>query len=141
VAFTMLTGRLPFSGETLGDLLLQICSEPLPSLRAAAPALPPAMEDWFQRACARQPEDRYRTAQAFIEALRVAAGISRHSDSVAERNLSLPAVASSVTHPDAAASDPALPLTSTTTGTTMASDSARNRPTPWGRGVAAGTCV
>jgi eukaryotic-like serine/threonine-protein kinase len=138
VTFTMLTGRLPFSGETLGDLLLQICSEPLPKLRAAAPALPPAMEDWFQKACARQPDDRYPTAQAFIEALRVAAGISRRSDSFAERNPSLPGLAAGLTGPEAATLDPAGPLPSTTTATTMAADPARTRRTRWVWVVASG---
>jgi serine/threonine-protein kinase len=74
VTYTMLTGNLAFSGESLGDLLLQICTQPLPSLRASAPWLPPAMEDWFQRACAREPDHRYPTAQAFIDSLRAAAG-------------------------------------------------------------------
>jgi serine/threonine-protein kinase len=74
VSYTMLTGNLAFSGESLGDLLLQICAQPLPSLRAAAPWLPPAMEAWFQRACAREADHRYPSAQAFIDALRSAAG-------------------------------------------------------------------
>ncbi len=88
VTYTMLTGRLPFSGVTLGDLLLQICAEPLPSLRSLAPDLPPPVEDWFQKACARLPEERYPTALALVEGLRVAAGISlsRQSDSVGGRN-------------------------------------------------------
>jgi serine/threonine-protein kinase len=73
VAYTMLTGNLAFSGESLGDLLLQICTQPLPLLRGAAPWLPPAMEGWYQRACAREPDHRYPSAQAFVDALRVAA--------------------------------------------------------------------
>ena len=76
VSYTMLTGRLPFSGETLGDLLLQICAEPLPSLCALAPSLPPPMEDWFRKACARTPDERYSSAQEMVEGMRVAAGIS-----------------------------------------------------------------
>ena len=73
VAYTMLTGNLAFSGESLGDLLLQICAQPLPSLIGAAPWLPPTMENWFLTACAREPSHRYPTAQAFLEALRAAA--------------------------------------------------------------------
>jgi hypothetical protein len=73
VAYTMLTGNLAFSGESLGDLLLQICAQPLPSLINAAPWLPPALESWFQAACAREPHHRYPSAQAFIEAMRAAA--------------------------------------------------------------------
>jgi eukaryotic-like serine/threonine-protein kinase len=79
VAHVMLTGNLAFSSESLGDLLVQICTQPLPSLRAQAPYLPPAMEDWFQRACARDPGQRYPSAQAFIEGLRVAAGSTMNS--------------------------------------------------------------
>jgi serine/threonine-protein kinase len=74
VAYTMLTGNLAFSGESLGDLLLQICTQPLPSLRTAAPWLPPSMEEWFQRACARDVDQRYPSAQAFVDGLHAAAG-------------------------------------------------------------------
>jgi serine/threonine protein kinase len=72
VAYTMLTGNLAFSGESFGDLLLQICTAPLPSLRAGAPWLPAGMEGWFARACARDPKDRYATAQDFADGLRAA---------------------------------------------------------------------
>src|SRR5579863_6158765 len=63
VAYTMLTGNLAFSSESFGDLLLQICTAPLPSLCANAPWLPAAMEAWFQRACAREPAGRFASAQ------------------------------------------------------------------------------
>jgi serine/threonine-protein kinase len=76
VAHVMLTGNLAFSSESLGDLLVQICTQPLPSLRAQNPNLPPAMEDWFQKACARDAEQRYPSAQAFIDALRLASGVT-----------------------------------------------------------------
>ena len=76
VSYMMFTGNLAFGGETLGELLLQICTQPLPSLLLNARWLPPAMEGWFQRACAREPDQRFPTAQAFAEALRIAAGIS-----------------------------------------------------------------
>ena len=72
VADTVLTGNLAFSSESFGDLLLQICTAPLPSLRANAPWLPPSMEAWFSRACAREPQDRYASAQEMAEALRAA---------------------------------------------------------------------
>ncbi|HEY8042536.1 MAG TPA: serine/threonine-protein kinase [Polyangiaceae bacterium] len=76
VAFMMLTGKLAFSSDAFGDLLLQICTQPLPSIRAAAPWLPLGMEGWFQRVCAREPGDRCQSAQEFAESLRVAAGLS-----------------------------------------------------------------
>jgi hypothetical protein len=74
VAYTMLTGQLAVGGDSFGDILVKICTEPLPSLLAAAPALPHSMEAWFQRACAREAGTRYQSAQEFIETLRAAAG-------------------------------------------------------------------
>jgi serine/threonine-protein kinase len=125
----MLTGALPFSGETLGELLLQICAEPLPLLRARAPALPPSVEDWFQKACARMPDDRYQTAQVLVEALRVAAGISAAgpSDPLAAAQPSPDSPYGSAPG-DASrrpfgASSGVLPAPSTTAGTTIGADS------------------
>jgi serine/threonine-protein kinase len=124
VAYTMLTARLPFGGETLGELLLQICTEPLPTLRAVIPTMPQPIDDWFQKACARLPDDRFASATLFIEALRVAAGISSPgpSDSFAARLPSLPGVSGG---PSAggvlskAALPPTLDIPSTTSGTSL----------------------
>jgi hypothetical protein len=76
VAYTMLTGNLAFSSESFGDLLLQICTAPLPQLSAQAHWLPPTVDPWFMRACAREPQDRYASAQEFADALRIAAGVT-----------------------------------------------------------------
>jgi serine/threonine-protein kinase len=91
VAYTMFTGNLAFSSESFGDLLLQICTAPLPSLCAGASWLPPTMEAWFQRACAREPHDRYASAQEFADSLRAAAGVTFDS-----RGSALPSVSSQV---------------------------------------------
>ena len=72
VAYTIFTGNLAFSSESFGDLLLQICTAPLPSLCLNAPWLPGSMELWFQRACAREPEHRFASAQEFADGLRAA---------------------------------------------------------------------
>jgi serine/threonine-protein kinase len=74
VAYTMLTGRVAIAGETFGDILVKICTQPLPSLVATVPTLPYAMEAWFHKACAREPGDRYATAQDFVDGLRTASG-------------------------------------------------------------------
>jgi serine/threonine-protein kinase len=74
VAFTMLTGKVAIQGEAFGDILLKICTAPLPKLLASAPGLPPAMEAWFERACAREPGGRHASAQEFVDSLRAAAG-------------------------------------------------------------------
>jgi serine/threonine protein kinase len=79
VAYTMFTGNLAFSSESFGDLLLQICTAPLPSLSAGAPWLPPGVDGWFQKACARDPEHRFASAQEFVDGLRNASGVTMRS--------------------------------------------------------------
>lgn len=76
VVYNMLTGACAFDGASFGDLLVSICTEPLPKLRDAAPWVPGELEKWFERACARNPEDRFVDADEMIEALVRAAGLT-----------------------------------------------------------------
>lgn len=76
LTFTMLTGSLVFDGKTFGDLLFQICTEPLPKVTDAAPWLAPDINEWFEKSCARAPDERFQTVQEQVEALAVAAGVT-----------------------------------------------------------------
>src|SRR3954453_7665729 len=58
VVYTMVTGQTAFSGESFGDILLAICTKPLPPVQAVAPWIAPGFDPWLQRACAREPDDR-----------------------------------------------------------------------------------
>ncbi|HOU89841.1 MAG TPA: protein kinase [Polyangiaceae bacterium] len=69
VAYWALTGRYAFGGEALGELIIAICTHPLPSLVAARPGLPAALDPWFARACAREPGARFASADALVDAL------------------------------------------------------------------------
>ena len=76
LAYRMLTGQPVYDTSSITALLMQICNGPLPKIRDLLPDLPPAVEDWFQRTCARDRENRYGSAVECIEALLVAAGMS-----------------------------------------------------------------
>ena len=67
LAFEALTGTRPFEGETLGAITLAIHTTS-PRLTDRAPDLPPALDAWFARACARERADRFQTARAAGEA-------------------------------------------------------------------------
>jgi CheY-like chemotaxis protein/tRNA A-37 threonylcarbamoyl transferase component Bud32 len=56
--FFLLAGRPPFQGETLMATLLKHREAPVPSLSAAVPAVPPALDAIFRRMMAKKPEDR-----------------------------------------------------------------------------------
>jgi serine/threonine-protein kinase len=68
VAFEALTGKRPFPGETIGAVTLAIhTSSPKPC--ALEPDLPPAVDEWFAKACARAPDDRFATVRDAAAAL------------------------------------------------------------------------
>jgi serine/threonine-protein kinase len=74
VFFNMVTGRFAFNGPSYSDVLVAICTEPLPDIGELAPGLPEPLRVWFRRSCARAPEDRFQSADEMVEALQEAAG-------------------------------------------------------------------
>ena len=72
VAFEALTGDKPFFAETVGALALKIHRDPIPVPSDTNPALGPAIDAWFVRACAREPAQRYASAKDLADALAVA---------------------------------------------------------------------
>jgi serine/threonine protein kinase len=74
VAFEALTGKRPFEGGTVGGLAVKICHGPMPKPSEVAPSLPPALDDWFLKACAREVEARFATAQELAAAFGSAVG-------------------------------------------------------------------
>jgi len=76
VFYNMLTGNYAFNGESFADVLVAICTGPMPDLRVAAPWVPGSVADWFQRACARDLQERFQSADEMIEALDLALGVS-----------------------------------------------------------------
>lgn len=76
IAFKCLTGRLPFDGESVGDLLVKICTAPVPIPSHVVPTLPPAFDAWFLRALEREPDRRFSTVMELGEQLSDAAGVT-----------------------------------------------------------------
>jgi len=74
VFYNMVTGSHAFDGPSYSDVLVAICTQTLPDIRVAAPWLPPALGAWFDKACARERDARFQSADEMIEALQQAAG-------------------------------------------------------------------
>lgn len=68
--FETTTGRVPFDGPNSSAILVQVLTAPFPSLRTLEPSLPEDFEALVRRATARNPADRFATADEFREALR-----------------------------------------------------------------------
>jgi serine/threonine-protein kinase len=75
IVFKCVTGKLPFDGESLGDLLVKICTAPVPVPSEAAPGLPAALDAWMARALEREPDHRFQSAAELADALVGAAGL------------------------------------------------------------------
>jgi serine/threonine-protein kinase len=72
VLFQLLTGAKPFVANDLPDLMRQLMSQSPPSILTYRPELWPALDAVVQKAMARNPDDRYASADAFVEGLNAA---------------------------------------------------------------------
>jgi Protein kinase domain len=72
VAFELLTGRRPYSGDTPTTEAFAHIHADVPSATALDPTLPRRVDDVFQRALAKDPADRPATARELVSQLREA---------------------------------------------------------------------
>ncbi|MBI5934557.1 MAG: serine/threonine protein kinase [Chloroflexi bacterium] len=69
ILYEMVTGRQPYKSETPMGLALKHITEPVPSILEARPDLPAWMEEVISSAMAKDPNDRYSSAQQLVDAL------------------------------------------------------------------------
>jgi eukaryotic-like serine/threonine-protein kinase len=72
VTFECLTGVRPFEGDTIGALTLAIHHGPIPAPSAVNANLPPELDAWFARACARNVAERFQSAREMSDAFSAA---------------------------------------------------------------------
>jgi serine/threonine protein kinase len=75
IAFQCLTGAPPFESEALGELMGLILYEELPKPTQRVPSLPPAIDDWWAKAAARDRDQRFSSAKELADALALALGV------------------------------------------------------------------
>jgi serine/threonine protein kinase len=68
IACECLTGRYPFSGTSVGELTVQICTE-RPSAPSSLGPVPAGFDRWFFKATNKKPSQRFDTAEAMAAAL------------------------------------------------------------------------
>jgi eukaryotic-like serine/threonine-protein kinase len=67
--FQLLTGRLPFTADSMTGLMQQIAEAPHPPLRAIRPDLPVCVDAVIDRALAKNPEARFESGAQMAAAL------------------------------------------------------------------------
>jgi branched-chain amino acid transport system substrate-binding protein len=69
IFYEMVTGRVPYVAETPIAVVFKHIQDPLPSARKLNPNLTESVELVLLKALAKNPEDRYQTAEDFVEAI------------------------------------------------------------------------
>jgi len=84
VMFELLTGRLPFSGQSPVSIALQHLQHQTPSVRAVNPDVPQSVENIVFRATAKDPAHRFATVREMDDALEMALDPSRLNEELYE---------------------------------------------------------
>ncbi|MGG0718877.1 Stk1 family PASTA domain-containing Ser/Thr kinase [Robertmurraya massiliosenegalensis] len=80
VMFELLTGRLPFSGESAVSIALKHLQSETPSIRRWYPSIPQSVENIVLKATAKDPFHRYDSAEEMEHDLRTALDPSRMNE-------------------------------------------------------------
>jgi serine/threonine protein kinase len=87
IAYEMFTGQRPFTGNALGDLVLQICIRDVIKPSQLAP-VPVGFDKWFACATDRDPDKRFQSARDLAQALReVVGGGDRDTSLIVSENM------------------------------------------------------
>ncbi|MBR1862247.1 MAG: Stk1 family PASTA domain-containing Ser/Thr kinase [Lachnospiraceae bacterium] len=70
--FEMLTGRVPFNGETTVAIAIKHIQEPMPSPREYVPEIPQCVESIIFKCCEKSPDRRYQNMAELIADLKQA---------------------------------------------------------------------
>ncbi len=76
IAYECLVGRRPFTGDSFGELVIAICTRPVPVPSQHA-TVPPGFDEWFVKGTQRDRDRRFSSAREMAEELaKVAEGSS-----------------------------------------------------------------
>lgn len=73
MAFEMVTGSVPFKGDTPISVVMGHIQKPVPTIRSINPNVPVQLENVINKALSKKKEDRYQSAGDFAQAFEAAA--------------------------------------------------------------------
>lgn len=82
VLYELLSGEVPFDGESAVSIALKHFQEAMPSIRKKYPELPQSLENAILKATAKEPADRYDSCEEMMEDLETALDPSRVNEPV-----------------------------------------------------------
>jgi len=82
IFYEMVTGQVPYQAETPIAIVFKHIQDPLPPVRKFVPDLPEEVELVLLKALAKNPADRYQTAEDFVHAVELAIPAKPSSKSI-----------------------------------------------------------
>jgi serine/threonine-protein kinase len=131
IAFEALTGKRPFAGESFGDLVVSICTSPVP-IPSSFAKVPRGFDEWFVRGTQRDRCRRFQSAREMADELaRIATNITVPMPAlpalVAPRTVPPPVIKTSDLAPGVATNEDHLELTTGQHAAVSSGSSARPR--------------
>lgn len=80
ILYEMLTGKVPFNGETAVSIAIKHSQTPIPSVRDFDPRIPQALENVVLKATTKDPRNRYDTVAQMADDLRTSLDQSRANE-------------------------------------------------------------
>lgn len=78
--YELLTGNLPFKGDSAVEIAIKQMKEPIPSIVEQNPNMPQSIENIILKACAKNPKNRYESARQMYEDLTTCLDSTRISE-------------------------------------------------------------
>ena len=78
--YELLTGLVPYKGDTAVEIALKHLKEPLPSVRKVNPNIPQSIENVIIKATAKNPKNRYKDSREMHDDLKTALDESRENE-------------------------------------------------------------
>ena len=78
--FEMLTGRVPFRGDSAVEIALKHMKEPLPSVRELNPVVPQSVENIILKAAAKNPKNRYHDVRDMADDIKTCLDEDRENE-------------------------------------------------------------
>lgn len=78
--FEMLTGKVPFKGDSAVEIALKHMKEPLPSVREINPVVPQSVENIILKAAAKNPKNRYRDVREMADDIKTCLDEDRQNE-------------------------------------------------------------
>lgn len=83
LSYAMIAGKTPWPGDTMQEVLINVCRSEYIPMSVAKPEIGTAFDDFYKKAFQRQARDRFPDAEALVRAFRIAVAAAEGTEAPA----------------------------------------------------------